>query len=128
MIWTRCVLSHIPSVLSLKWHFQALVATDPSSDLYGAGVKCLRRWCRTKGHLPSSCMLSTSIVLDSQHAISSSALSDIYRGEFVRTVVAVKTLRIHMDNQQEVRKVRLLSMGQSSRSDSLTCSPSGARW
>jgi hypothetical protein len=65
----------------------------------------LRRCCRTSQTLPQSCKIIHQIQLDSHHAISHSALSDIYRGTCDGVTVAVKSLRIHMDNMDIVKKV-----------------------
>jgi hypothetical protein len=76
-----------------------------SGALYGQGVRRLRRWCRTSGHVPSSCTLADAVELDSEHALSSSALSDVYVGHSRGTKVAVKALRLHVDGRKSVQKV-----------------------
>jgi hypothetical protein len=65
----------------------------------------LRRFCRTSQTLPHSCKITHNIQLDSQNVISYSALSDIYRGTCDGITVAVKLLRIHMDNMDVIKKV-----------------------
>jgi hypothetical protein len=70
----------------------------------------LRRWCRTSQILPHSCNITHNIQLDSQHAISYSATSDIYRGTCDGLTVAVKSLRIHMDNVDVVKKVCMIQV------------------
>jgi hypothetical protein len=65
----------------------------------------LRRCCRTSQTLPHSCKITHQIQLEPHHAISCSALSDIYRGTCDGVAVAVKSLRIHMDNMDIVKKV-----------------------
>jgi hypothetical protein len=82
--------------------------TLPSGTLYGRGVQCLRRWSRTSGRVPSSCTLADTVKLDSDHATSSSALSDVYVGHSRGTKVAVKVLRLHADDRKGVQKVRTI--------------------
>jgi hypothetical protein len=86
--------------------FQALGETVASGALYGQGVRRLRRWCRTSGRVPSSCTLADAVELDEAHALSSSALSDVYVGRSRETKVAVKALRLHVDGRKSVQKVR----------------------
>jgi hypothetical protein len=64
-----------------------------------------RRWCRTSETLPHSCKITHHIQLESKYAISRSALSDIYRGTCDGVTIAVKSLRVHMDNVDVVKKV-----------------------
>jgi hypothetical protein len=52
-----------------------------------------------------SCKITHNIQLESKYAISRSALSDIYRGTCDGVTVAVKSLRVHMDNVDAVKKV-----------------------
>jgi hypothetical protein len=69
----------------------------------------LREWCRTSGRLPSSCTLAVNVELESPgRSSSSSTLSDVYRGHSSGILVAVKALRVHVDDHEIVRKVRLL--------------------
>lgn len=52
-------------------------------------------------------------MLLSSHSISSSALSDVYRGRMAGKHVAVKVLRVHADNRVQVAKVRDLAAEES---------------
>jgi hypothetical protein len=65
--------------------------------------------------LPQSCTLAHAVVLESRYPVSRSALSDVFRGESAGAAVAVKSLRIHADNLDAVKKVILsrawLSLG-----------------
>jgi hypothetical protein len=62
--------------------------------------------CRQSGQLPTGCILADRIELRYDVNASSSALSDVYRGQRANASdVAVKVLRVHVDNQEKVRKV-----------------------
>jgi hypothetical protein len=89
----------------------------------------LRRWCRTSQTLPYSCRITHDIQLVSPHVISYSALSDIYRGTYNGVTVAVKSLRIHMDNVDVVKKVCMteVTLGRADLMGVVLCSPSVVR-
>jgi hypothetical protein len=76
----------------------------------------LRRWCRTSQTLPQSCKITHEIQLDSLHAISCSAFSDVHRGTCDGEMVAVKILRIHADDVEGVKKVRIVAFALTKRS------------
>jgi hypothetical protein len=89
---------------------QAILASDPSSQLLSSAISEIRRWCRTSEILPRSCTLAHPVSLGSKYPVSRSALSDVFRGECAGKAVAVKSLRIHVDDVGAVKKVRPFSI------------------
>lgn len=89
---------------------QALGHIEPKSGLYSRSARSLQALCRRSARLPFSCKLSDDITLLSPHSISSSALSDVYKGSMSGKYVAIKVLRVHVDNRDQVAKVRTLLM------------------
>jgi hypothetical protein len=85
---------------------KALGEALPSGPLYGQGVQRLRRWCRTSERLPSSYTLADTVELTSNHAFSSTGLSNVYEGRCQEAKVAVKEPRLHVDDVKAVQKVR----------------------
>lgn len=74
-------------------------------NLHSRAIQRLQALCRYTGRLPPSCDLGRNIILYSRSPISSSALSDVYKGTMLDDDVAIKVLRIHEDNRTEVRRV-----------------------
>jgi serine/threonine protein kinase len=72
---------------------------------YAPALLRLRRLCRNSGLAPTSCKLSKEVQMLTSVPISSSHFSDIYRGRLDGHEVAVKALRLHMDDIQSVKKV-----------------------
>jgi hypothetical protein len=74
--------------------------------MYASATHQLRKWSQNSGLLPSSCLLvEGTITLDSVESVSSSALSDVYRGQHAGVAVAVKSLRLHGDDREKVKQV-----------------------
>lgn len=110
-------LALLNEIISSELPPQALRSrhVDPRSALYGNALRKLREIGRKAGQLPSSCHLADdSIKLDNERSVSESAISDIYRGKIGKRKVAVKVLRMHMDNREKVEKVtsRFLSCSE----------------
>jgi hypothetical protein len=86
---------------------KAILAAHPNNKLLSIAMKELRRWCRTCEALPRSCTLAHQIKMpESNQPVSQSALSDVFRGECNGTAVAIKSIRLHMDDVAAVKKVR----------------------
>jgi hypothetical protein len=86
---------------------KAILAAHPDNQLLSIAMKELRRWCRTREALPRSCTLAHQIKMpESKQPVSQSALSDVFRGECNGTAVAIKSIRLHMDDVAAVKKVR----------------------
>jgi serine/threonine protein kinase len=83
------------------------MAANPSNPLYGQRVQRLRRLCRFSGLVPTSCKIPKDVTLLSPMPVSQSHFSDIYRGKLDEPDVAVKVLRLHMDEIQTIQKVSL---------------------
>jgi serine/threonine protein kinase len=83
------------------------MAAIPSNSLYGQRVQRLRRLCRSSGLVPTSCKIPKDVTLLSPMPVSQSHFSDIYRGKLDQRDVAIKVLRLHMDEIQTIQKVRI---------------------
>jgi hypothetical protein len=95
------------SLLPLSRHgTQALLTTDPSTELYKTQFRLLRRQCRTSGLVPTSCRITRGIDRSGSEPVSRSSMSDIYRGTLNGVEVAIKVLRLHMNDVQHAQKVR----------------------
>jgi hypothetical protein len=85
---------------------KAILAAHPNNQLLSIAMSELRRWCRTCEALPRSCTLAHQITMpESSQPVSQSALSDVFRGECNGTAVAIKSIRLHMDDVAAVKKV-----------------------
>jgi hypothetical protein len=84
---------------------QALLLSDPANALYAEGVRRLRRLCRNTQLVPTSCLLPKEVTLLSAKPICQSNFSDVWRGQLDEVDVAVKVIRLHGDEVQEVKKV-----------------------
>lgn len=87
-----------------------LVKENP--ELCSRSLSRLRALCRETSRLPASCSLPNNITYG-RDPISSSAFSDVYRGQLNGRAVALKALRIHVDNRVKVTKVSIFSTTQS---------------
>lgn len=79
------------------------VASD--SVLYVRALRHLQALCRYTKYLPASCYLREPVTLLNQGPIHQSAFSDVYRGRLGAVDVAVKAIRIRLDNRVKVEKV-----------------------
>jgi hypothetical protein len=96
-----------PLFISVEHHQpQILLSLHPSGPFYAQEFRHLRRLCRESGLIPTSSKLPKEVVLSSSSPKSSSHFSDIYQGRFGDRDVAVKVLRLHMDEARMVKKVR----------------------
>lgn len=77
---------------------------DPLSETYRRAFIRVRALCRYTNTLPQSCLLQGSITL-SGDPVKQTALSDVYQGVYENTDVAVKVIRINIDNRDRVEKV-----------------------
>ena len=75
---------------------------------YTRVVSILRFVCRETGCLPSSWLLDA--VVDTSVLPSSSGFSDVYQGHLGEDRVALKVLKVHVDDHAKVRKVSDASM------------------
>ena len=67
-------------------------------------MRRLQVFCRQAGRLPSSCLISTEVVLEVLEPHCKSHFSDVYRGRLGKTPVALKALRVHIDSKAKVEK------------------------
>jgi hypothetical protein len=79
----------------------------PSGYFYVQEFRRLRQLCRDSGLVPTSSKLPKDIDISSSSPLSLSYFSDVYRGRLGDRDVAVKVLRLHIDEAQRVKKVRL---------------------
>lgn len=85
---------------------QNIAGIISQSSLYARAVRRLQVLCREAGRLPSSCILSSEVVLESPEPHSKSAFSDVYYARIGDEAVALKALRIHIDSKAKVEKAR----------------------
>jgi hypothetical protein len=78
----------------------------PDSDLYSRALRKLRDLCCKTGLIPEGCQIVDEILLEAEHPLSQSGFSDVYRGVCNGHPVAVKALRIHIDDRVKVQRVR----------------------
>jgi hypothetical protein len=95
----------------LNFLSQITMASDPSSEWYPHAIQRIRRWCRDSGLLPSAFSLSIPVEESSLHCHSQTAVSDVYKGSCSGNTVAVKSLRLHEDSRNEIKKVRPCAHG-----------------
>jgi hypothetical protein len=84
---------------------QALANSDSFGILYSEGVRRLRGLCRKTNLVPTSCRVSQDIIETTTDPIRSH-FSDVYTGVLDGRKVAIKVLRVHRDQLDDVRKVR----------------------
>jgi hypothetical protein len=84
---------------------QSLVVSDPSSDVYAQGLRRLRSLCRATGLTPSSSIVPGEVAGMSLRPISQTPFSDVWKASLKGRDVAVKVLRLHADEREEVAKV-----------------------
>jgi hypothetical protein len=94
---------------SLNLSLQTIMAADqPSSHLLNYAIGEMRRWCREAAVLPRSCVLDHSIALKVIDLVSSTGLSDVYRGTYGGVVVAIKYLRVGAEDMDAVTRASAL--------------------
>jgi hypothetical protein len=87
---------------------QNIMAENPSNLLYAQRVRRLRQLCRSSGLVPTYCKIPKDVTLLGSAPVSQSHFSDIYHGKLDEREVAIKVLRLHMDDIQTVKKVRTI--------------------
>jgi hypothetical protein len=95
----------IESQLFIDTLSEVLLYSNPSNILYAQGVQRLRRLCRNTQLVPTSCVIPKAVTSISDKPFSQSHFSDIWKGKLDRRDVAIKALRLHVDEAQEVKKV-----------------------
>lgn len=85
--------------------FQTLQKLDRSSLLYPRLFRRFRALCRQSRLLPSACFLLNDITLHDRHPLHQTAFSDIYKGQYGKISVALKSLRVHGNDRARVEKV-----------------------
>jgi hypothetical protein len=80
------------------------MAADPTTMLYAGAVRRLRRLCRTSQLVPTSCKLPHDVTDISAKPVCQSHFSDIFRGKLEGRDMAIKALRLHSDQIEEVKK------------------------
>lgn len=89
---------------------QSIASVQTQTAVYSRAVRRLQLLCRNSGRLPSSCLLASEVVVEGDgEPYSKSAFSDIYFGRFGDMPVALKALRIHVDDKKKVERVRVTS-------------------
>jgi hypothetical protein len=83
---------------------QVMLTSTPLYGLYGRGIEYARRWSRTSGRLPSHCMLA-GISKESLALLHQTPSSDVYRGQYENTLVAVKVIRLLDDGSKALKQV-----------------------
>jgi hypothetical protein len=93
---------------------QKLQRTSPDDPSYAPLLHDLRALCRTTQSLPVSYTLEPDeVTILGRHPIASSALSDVYRGKRGQQIVAIKSLRLHVESPERVHRVSLAPAAQS---------------
>jgi hypothetical protein len=77
------------------------------SDLHKRTLYKLCDLCGRSGLLPESYCLVEDIQLLGNRPISLGGSSDVFRGTYAERLVAVKVLRVSVDDQDNVKKVQL---------------------
>lgn len=96
---------------TVKWcnsmliHPQITDLLDSESALFRSALQKLRYLCGRSNLLPKDCYISGNIELKHEHPASQGGFSDVYLGVLHRQSVALKVLRVHVDNQAQVTKV-----------------------
>jgi hypothetical protein len=117
--WASCVsqvgvdwLSHVrrrhrmrPGVVAHDVTLQVVLSTHPSHVSYAQGVRRLRRLCLVTGLVPTSCKIPLAVFADSSTPFSQTAFSDVWSAILDGRRVAVKALRLHGDQVDDVRQV-----------------------
>jgi hypothetical protein len=84
---------------------QVVLSIHPSHASYAQGVRRLRRLCRETGLVPTSCQVPMAVVAESATPFSQTAFSDVWSAILEGRRVAVKALRLHGDQINDVRRV-----------------------
>jgi hypothetical protein len=84
---------------------QVVLSTLPSHVSYAQGVRRLRRLCRETGLVPTSCQVPLAVFAESATPFSQTAFSDVWSAILDGRRVAVKALRLHGDQMNDVRRV-----------------------
>jgi hypothetical protein len=94
-----------PGVVAHDLTIQVVLSTLPAHISYAQGVRRLRRLCRETGLVPTSCKVPLAVFADSSTPFSQTAFSDVWSAILDRRRVAVKALRLHGDQINDVRRV-----------------------
>jgi hypothetical protein len=84
---------------------QVVLSIHPSHASYAQGVRRLRRLCRETGLVPTSCKVPLAVFAESATPFSQTAFSDVWSAILEGRRVAVKSLRLHGDQINDVRRV-----------------------
>jgi hypothetical protein len=90
--------------LLTQTYIQALASSDSFGSLYSEGVRRLRGLCRMTNLVPTSCRVSRDITEITTEPIMGH-FSDVYSGMLDGRRVAIKVLRVHRDQLEQVQKV-----------------------
>jgi hypothetical protein len=77
------------------------------TKLYKRSLHRLRDLCGRSGSLPEVYFLAHDIELLDSNPVSHGGFSDVYRGTCAGNSVALKVLRVSVDDRENVKKVRL---------------------
>jgi hypothetical protein len=86
---------------------QVVLSTHPSHGAYAQGVRRLRRLCRETYLVPTSCKVPLAVFADSSTPFSQTAFSDVWSAILEGRRVAVKALRLHVNQVSNVRRVSI---------------------
>jgi hypothetical protein len=94
--------------LITEFYEQKLQRTSPDDPSYAPLLHRLRALCRTTQSLPVCYTLKPDeVAMLSRYPIASSAMSDVYRGKRGHQIVAIKSLRLHVESPEKVHRVSL---------------------
>jgi predicted unusual protein kinase regulating ubiquinone biosynthesis (AarF/ABC1/UbiB family) len=107
--WLDEVRMQLARTISRLWlsshHMQTIELLPTHSDLYKRSVHKLRDLCGQTGSLPEGYTLTDAIALNDPDPISHGGFSDVYRAMCSGRPVALKVLRVSVDDRANVRKV-----------------------
>jgi hypothetical protein len=94
-------------VIAHDLNVQVVLSTHPSHVSYAQGVRRLRRLCRETYLVPTSCKVPLAVFADSSTPFSQTAFSDVWSAILEGRRVAVKALRLHVNQVSNVRRVSI---------------------
>jgi hypothetical protein len=91
-------------------YLQVLLRVNPATALYSHLLRQFRSLCQKSLLLPASCYLKdeSNIILNNQSP-AYGGFSDVSQGTYGKTVIALKRLRLHVDNKVRAEKASLES-------------------
>ena len=88
---------------------EALNTLDPPSSAFRKCLRELRHICGSRTILPTSHILSSSLLVTSSHPVASGSCGDVYEGTLDKSKVCAKRVRAYiMDGPARATKVRCL--------------------